>query len=363
MSSSQRFRPPFSLLAGPDSRLVRLRLDALLGEHPPDAAASSGLLPTGADGAGASWQRFVFWGDDGLPPAFWEHLTLQGLFARPKALLIRNAEALPIAELRKVSEALLRLLPRQGGSASGQSPSPPLPSPLIWPMLCFNCSFDKGKVKLAQHIAKLPCYLAAEKGGWLDLIPPLAGQALGVFIKNAAAQHGICLSREQLGYLLQALPPDAAAIDAEMARLALLADGEGKLPADLGQLGAQQPELGIFELLRAVQQQGRAPEAWKRILEDRLSGENMVFAFTAIMLREARTLWQCLAGPAPYLPGQLAAQKKITAKSLGYAGIARLWELALHADKGIKSGERSPEQAFEMLAADLFLLFGRPGRA
>ncbi|MDL2216782.1 DNA polymerase III subunit delta, partial [Desulfovibrio sp. OttesenSCG-928-M14] len=32
--------------------------------------------------------------------------------------------------------------------------------------------------------------------------------------------------------------------------------------------------------------------------------------------------------------------------------------LALQAEKGIKSGERSPDQAFEMLTADLFLLFG-----
>ena len=43
---------------------------------------------------------------------------------------------------------------------------------------------------------------------------------------------------------------------------------------------------------------------------------------------------------------------------LGFAGVARLWEIALAAEKGIKTGERSPEQAFEMLTADLFRLFG-----
>jgi DNA polymerase-3 subunit delta len=45
------------------------------------------------------------------------------------------------------------------------------------------------------------------------------------------------------------------------------------------------------------------------------------------------------------------------AQSLGAARLARIWDLALQADKGIKSGERSPEQAFEILTAGLFLLF------
>ena len=111
--------------------------------------------------------------------------------------------------------------------------------------------------------------------------------------------------------------------------------------------------------MRIIQQQGPAPAAWRRILEDRLSGENLVFAFNAVLLREARMLWQFLSGQEPYLPASIAAQKKAAARSLGFAGVAKLWELALMADKGIKSGERNTEQAFEKLAADLFVLFSQ----
>jgi DNA polymerase-3 subunit delta len=166
------------------------------------------------------------------------------------------------------------------------------------------------------------------------------------------------LRPEETDLLAHTLPPDAAFIASELAKLALLADSEGRLPKNTAAVSAQTQEVTIFELMRMVQQNSNAPAAWKQILEDKLSGENMIFAFTAILLREARIVWQSLAGPAPYLPAQVAQQKKIAATSLGYSGIARLWELALQADKGIKSGERSPDQAFEMLAADLFLLFG-----
>jgi DNA polymerase-3 subunit delta len=109
--------------------------------------------------------------------------------------------------------------------------------------------------------------------------------------------------------------------------------------------------------MRILQQGENAPDAWRRILEDRLSGENMVFACIAILLREARSLWQILAGQRSTLPPQAAMHKTAAARRLGFAGIARLWEISLKADKGIKTGERSPDQALEMLAADLFRLF------
>jgi DNA polymerase-3 subunit delta len=150
---------------------------------------------------------------------------------------------------------------------------------------------------------------------------------------------------------------DAAAINSELSKLSLLADPAGRLPDKTVTLAAQTQELGIFELLRAVQLNNQSQAVWRRILEDRLSGENMVFAFISILLREGRILWQLLNGESPYLPYQAAAGKQILAKSLGHARIARIWDLALQADKGIKTGERSPEQSFEILTADLFTLF------
>lgn len=336
-------RPAYSICLCPDSRLLRGRLDALLALRPPAPSSSHS----------GGWQRFVFWGDEGLSPSFWEHLTLQGLFASPKALVLRNTQALTADVLKTLSKALL---PLAGNAAA------PLPSPLLWPLLCLEVTIEKGKPKVPSHIANLPCYIEAEKRGWLDVTHGLNAATLPAFIRAEAERQGLALRPEELNLLARALPPDAAFIESEVMKLSLLADSGGRLPQEAASLAAQTQEISIFELMRIVQQGGNAPAAWKQILEDKVSGENMVFAFTAILLREARILWQSLAGPAPYLPPQVALQKKIAAESLGYAGIARLWDLALNADKGIKSGERGPDQAFEMLAADLFVLFsgGRP---
>jgi len=329
-------RPAYSICICPDSRLLYARLDALLAAHAPLQ--------------GGTWQRFIFWADEGLGPSLWEHLTLQGLFAAPKALIIRNAQILTADALKVLSKALLPFAGNPGG---------PLPSPLVWPLICLEVAIEKGKAKVPAHIANLPCYLEAEKRGWLDITQGLSAAALPAFIQAEAQRQGLVLRPEEAELLAQTVPPDAAFIASELAKLALLADSAGRLPKTAVTAGAQTQEVTIFELMRMVQQNSDAPAAWQQILADKLAGENMVFAFTAILLREARLLWQSLAGPAPsYLPPQVVRQKKIAAENLGYSGIARLWELALQADKSIKSGERSPDQAFEMLAADLFLLFG-----
>lgn len=327
-------RPAYSICICPDSRLLRGRLETLLAAHPPEEQGA--------------WRMHVFWGDEGLGASFWEHLTLQGLFASPKALIIRNAQILTADNLNTLSA---KLLPLAG------SPAQPLPAPLIWPLLCFEVDIEKSKPKIAAHIANLPCFVEAEKRGWVDLTHTLSPASLSAFIRAESERHGLRLRPEELHTLERSLPADAAFVESELMKLALLADPEGRLPHKNLTLGTHTQEITIFELMRILQQRGDPTVAWRQILADKLSGENMIFSFIAILLREARTLWQTLAGPAPYLPPQAALQKKIVADSLGYAGIARLWELALAADKGIKTGERTPDQAFEKLSAGLFLLF------
>jgi DNA polymerase-3 subunit delta len=322
-------RPAFSLCLCPDGRLLRNRLEALLEAHPP--------------GEKAVWQRLVFWGDEGIPPAFWEHLTLRHLFAAPKALILRHVQALPAPSLRQLSEAVLSLAGGRGDA-------------LIWPLLCLEVEFERGKPKLPAPLLRLPLYLAAQERGFLDLVPGLTPAGLPAHIRTEALRHGLRLTPAEIGLLARGLPPDAAAVQTELARLAFLADGEGRLPQGAAALAGQGPEIGIFELLRALQRGGEAPAVWRRVLEDR--GENSVFAFISLLLREARLLWQSLFGPPPaFLPSQAATGKKILAQSLGAARLARIWDLALQADKGIKTGERGPEQAFEILTAELFLLF------
>lgn len=329
-------RPAFSLCLCPDSRLLQDRLDTLLAAHPPESGPR-------AEGAASPWQRLVFWGDEGLGASFWQNLTQQGLFPVPKALVVRNAQNLPAESWKQLSAAL-------AARAKERSHA--------WPLICLEVGFEKGKAKVPAHIQRLPCYELAEKKGWLDARPGLAPKDMPAFLRTKAASLGLALRPEEFSLLAEGLPLDAGIAHSEMERLALLADAEGRLPPDAVAEATQTQELGIFELMRLVQQNRNKPAVWRRVLEDRLSGEGMVFAFNAVLMREGRVLWQILSGSPPPLPPQAAAAKKTAGEALGHAGIARIWDLALRADKGIKSGERSPEQAFEMLASELFLLFG-----
>ena len=342
-------RQAFTICICPDSQLLRDRLDALLAAPAGDQSASAAPADAARPAAGApvsdaspAWQRLVFWADEGLTAPFWENLTLQGLFAVPKALVLRNAQALPADSLKRLSAVL---------AAMAGSPG------LVWPLICFEVAFDKGKAKIPVHIPRLPFWQTAEQKGWIEEIPGLTPQTMPAYVRAAAARHSIAASPREIQELARMLPPDAALVNSELAKLSLSVDDKGRLPAEALSLAEHGRDVGLFELMRILQQGGDAPAAWQRILEDRLSGENMVFACVAILLREARTLWQILAGQEPWLPPQAAAQKKAAARQLGFAGVARLWELALMADKGIKTGERGPDQALEILAADLFRLF------
>ncbi len=306
-----------------------------------DSALLLDKLHADAKAATTPRQQYVFWADDGLSSAFWEHLTLQGLFAVPKLLIIRNAQNLTAETLRQLSPSLEKLAA----------------SSLVHPALCFEVNFEKGTPKIPAHIQRIPFYTLAEKNRWIITVHPLTQQNISSFIHTKALQLSLNLSSAQLAQLTQALPPDAAIIHSELAKLALMTDAENTLPDSALREISHTKELGIFELTRNLQQGNSSPTVWRQILEDKLGGDNSVFAVIALISREARILWQLLAGSTPAMPPQAIPAKKILAQSLGFSGIAKLWECTLAAEKGIKTGERSPEQAFEMLAAELFFLF------
>jgi DNA polymerase-3 subunit delta len=320
-------RPAFLLCLCPDSGLLQDRLEVLMASHPPEG--------------GGGWQRHVFWGDEGIAPSFWDHLTLQGLLAVPKALIFRRFQALPAPDMQRLSKALAPL-------AGGRSPA------LTWPLLCLEVEYERGRPKLPSALLRLPLYEAAREKNWLDLTPGLTPRTLAGYIRKEAASRGLALAGEEIGLLARGLSPDAAAVRSELARLSLLADAQGRLPPGAAATAAGgTPEMGIFDLLRAVRQGENPAAVWRWAREER--GDPPLFALIALLLREARSLWQGACPPASG-GGQTTPP--------GAARLAVLWDLALQADKGVKTGERSPEQALDFLLAELFLFFqgGAPGK-
>lgn len=333
-------RPGFNICLGPDSVLLKEHIGTLLAAHRPTVAEAGGLPGLAPSDSGEHpWEQHVFWGDEPLGAAFWEKLTLQGLFAQPRAVILRNAQNVPADGLKKVSAAL--------GSINEQ----------IWPFLCFEVEYERGKIKLPAHIGKLQCVQFAQKQGWYKEIPPLAPRDVKAFARDEAARQGLKLNPENLEAITRLLPPDAGAIRLELQKIALACPDGALTPEALSMLDYQ-ADIDIFAFLQELQS-GRNPAAvWGQYMKDHAaSADSGLFSFIAMLLREGRILWQLLAGEQVFLPPQVISVKTVLARNLGFGGLSRIWDLALQADKGVKTGERNPQQAFERLLADLFRLF------
>ncbi len=317
-------RPGFTLCACPDSQLIKDHIDAQLDAY---------------DSGQGAWQRHVFWGEEGLPPTFWEALTLQGLFATPKALVVRNAQNLSTDDWKTLSQAL--------GSVN----------PLAWPFLCLEVPFEKGAPKLPKATTSLRCWAFAEKNGWLWKSEGLSPRDMRDFVSRWGTRHGAVIPPPALDALARNLPSDAMAATRELEKLSLAAEDGKTISPELAATIVRETELDIFAFISALQR-GNAPDkVWNKVVRGHESDDG-IFRFLAMLLREARILWQLLAGESVYLPGQVRQSKEQLARSMGRARVARLWDLALEAEKGIKTGERIPEQAMEMLVAGLMSLFG-----
>ena len=315
-------RPGFWFCVCPDAQLARRRIETMLETHAPKTGG---------------WEKHVFWGDEEPGDAFWEALTLQGLFDSCRAVVVRRANNFPAEIWKRVSKALAR------------------PNSAVWPLLCLEVPWEKGQPKIPAYIAKLPCLNFAENKGWIWRSPGLDQRSLPGYVRLTAKGLGLALNEQLIAALCAVLPADAAAVDAELEKLSLLA-GDRELVPDDAALAAVTPEFNIFGLLRLLES-GRPAETWTEIKAGG-TGEEVLFPLLGLLQREARLLWQLLAGGQPRLHPADRERKERLAARLGAAGLGRLWESMHAAELSVKSGLRTPEQALDGLVAELTVLFG-----
>ncbi len=315
--------PGFYFCLCPDSALSRDRVDELLAAQP-----------------GAELR--VFWADDNLDARFWEALTVPGLAASARVVIVRAAQSLPAEIWKKLSATLAT--PRSG----------------ILPIFFLESAWEKGQPKLPAHIAKLKCLDFAEKKGWIWRAPGLDARSLPRFAQAEAKRLGLTLSKNMLETLCGVLPPEAAAVRGALEQLFLASPGGVPDEALIGQLAEYNPEVILFDLIRDLET-GRTAEVWAAVA--RSNADAALFPLLALLAREARILWQILAGESVYLPQHVAGMKRDVAARLGTGGLARLFRAIMETEWAVKSGRRQPAQALEALAADLGLLFAGARRS
>ncbi|EPR44768.1 DNA polymerase III delta [Desulfovibrio sp. X2] len=312
-------RPGFSFLVCPDSELIRRRVSDML------------------EGAGLS--RRVYWGDEELPPAFWQDLTSQGLLGGGAAVVVRRAEALPVRELARLSPVL-----------AGFNPS-------AWPLFCVESAWERGKPKIPAVLKKQKFWAFAEKQGWVWESPGLTERTLPDYVRAWAADRGIAVRPEALQALAACLPPDAAAVDTELAKLELSLGERREIgPNDLS-LVAAEASMDPWTMLESLIGGRLSTTLWREVLRERSSSDGLLFPLLAGLVREARQMWMIINGENSGLPDWMVRKKVPAAKRAGPGRVAAIFGLAMEAEHGVKSGEQSEAQALERLVAGLARLF------
>ena len=311
-------RPGFNILVCPDSLLLRAEIDNLLAAWP-------------------GHEREVYWGDEEPPQKFWEALSLEGLFNTPKALVARQAQNWPIAVWKQISKVL------------GRGPS------IAWPIFCLEVAFEKGKPKIPAHLAKLRCFEFAAQKGWLWKKEGLTERSISGHIARRAKELGLRLERDALARLASTLPPDAGAIENELARLKLQAT-DGNITEKMAEATGYGPDCDIFALIRHIESgQLAAAMSEARRASD---AESLFFPLLALLARDLRKLWQARAGGDAHFHYSEEAAKKTLARKMGFTGLSMAFGILAECELRIKSGRLTVGQALDSLLIELCRLFG-----
>lgn len=317
-------RPGFSFLVCPDSELTRRHIDGML--------------------EGVGFTRRVYWGDEELPPAFWQDMTSQGLFGGSTAVVLRRAETLSAQVLSQLSPLLAGF------------------NPAAWPILCVECAWEKGRPKVPAVLKKQKFWTFAEKKKWLWESPGLTEKSLSDYVRGWIAERGLSIRPEALQALARCLPPDAAAVDNELAKLELSLHGRTEIGPDDLSLVASEASMDYFSLLESLITGRISLTLWREILRERAGNDGLLFPLLAGLTREARTMWQILHGEAGGMPDWMLRKKEGAAKRAGPQRTAAIFALVLDAEHGVKSGEQTEHQALERLVGGLTALFASPAR-
>lgn len=316
-------RPAFTFCICPDSALIRDYIRRQLENSP------------------ERWSSKVFWGDEELPESFWESLTWTGLLGESTAVVLRRAEKVSVSVWKSLHPVLSRFRPK------------------IWPFFCIESEWSRGKPQPPKELTRQKYWEVAGKKGWIWQSPGLNREAVIDAIRRWGSSRGIAVPERVAAAAADSLPPDAGALFGELEKLELYLGDRSELSEEDLAVLASSPDLDVFAFLRALQAGGQDYRLWKKMFRDQMSSQDTVLPFLGLMLREARLLWQLASGEGEQvrLPPRVRQEKANMARKLGLVGLARIWTLLMEAETGIKSGQRTPDQAMEMLVSGLLPLF------
>lgn len=317
-------RPGFTICICPDSEIIQIYISKQLGAR------------------SETWKKKVFWGDEELGDPFWDAFYLNDLFGQCSAVVLRRAHKLQEGDWKRFAPVLKKFRPS------------------VWLFFCLEGQWEKGKPSIPAGLKKQKFFKLAQDKDWIWQYPGLTREYLSKYLKDWACKRDIEIPPQVEEVAVNILPLDAAHLKNELTKLELYIGDSGKIRSQDLQVLALQPDMDVFAFLRALQENRDTVEIWKQVLQGQWGADSdRVMPFLGLLLRESRMLWQLIHGEENkvWMPASAKRAKKNLASKIGSRNLASLWGLMLEAEYGIKSGERLPGQALELLVARLMNVF------
>ncbi len=325
-------RPGFYFCFCPDFNLLKMQISRIL------------------ESSGQDWTKKNIWLDEqNQEERLWKAFNVPGMAGPPRALILRKCdsphESLPGSFWKDISATLSGFRPR------------------VWPFFCFESDWKYNKPQIPAAISRQKCFKFARQKGWIWEFSGLNPGNISRYIAKKCQKMGIEPGQGVLEELARFFPPDSHSVDMELEKLCLLIHPEKVIHKNHLKSLSSRPEIDIFSFLQAVQRGRNAASIWNKIFREQSRDKEILFPFLGLLLREARILWQLASGQENRvrLYPQIKQQKRAMALSMGQKKIMLLWDLALEAESGVKSGRISTDQAMESLTSRLLKLFSSPG--
>ncbi|WP_291318343.1 hypothetical protein [Desulfonatronospira sp.] len=255
-------RPGFYFCFCPDSGLLKRQIHKILEPYDPD-----------------SWELNTLWSDDeDLEQKLWKSLNMANMMGPSRVVVIRNCQVFKEAQWKSLAPALK-------GFKSG-----------IWPFICLEGPWEKGKPKIPAFLEKQKFFRVAREKGWLWHFPGITRQNLPRYLDKRARETGLVFDPGVQEKLVDILPLHSLGVDRELEKLRLLALDQNRVTLEHLDIVEPRADLDIFAQMQSIQQGKNLARVWQKFFRDQQSGLDGLFQFLGLLLHEARIMWHLAAG-------------------------------------------------------------------
>ncbi len=290
-----------------------------------------------------SWEKKVVWADDeNLHKNFFGLFNASSIIGKKTALILRKANTLSKDFFDKLSKFLNRFHDD------------------LFPFLCIESEWIRGKPPIPKHISSQKYYLVAEKKGWIFTHPGVSSEFLNKYLRDWANKHNIIIEQDIFYLLKEILPKDLAGIKNELKKLELSSKDKKITQKDLKVIWPSL-DFNVFDLISSIEGLKPPKLIWEAILKNKFDTYDDVIPMLHLILREGRILWQLVHGEDVYLPYKTKQEKMMLAKRVGKKNIIEIFNIVCDADLKLKTTNLTPGEIFQMAVSNLQKIFLKNG--